>query len=127
MQRAAECIEGLVLYRLLERVALEIVHQREVIRMSGIEPSRAALAASIVDELPVLPAHRGELGAGVVEEEVARRMSVLPVSEVRLVDAVERGLDEARIRPRLDLLLQAIARRASGQLDVTSAPNRARR
>ena len=48
--------------------------------------------------------------------------SDLPSQIVGLVDAVERRLDDARVRAGLDLLLQAVALGAAGDVDERGQP-----
>src|SRR5262249_30756790 len=60
--------------------------------------------------------------AGVVEERIARRLLRLAFHEVALVDTVERRLDDARILPGLDLLLQPVAFGSAGNVDECWQP-----
>src|SRR5262249_56206143 len=70
---------------------------------------------------PVLSPDRRRVLAGVVEERIARRVR-LPFQEAALVDAVGRGLDDAGILPRLDLLLQPITLWATSDVDECGQP-----
>jgi hypothetical protein len=84
-----------------------------VIRDERQKPPLGARLRTIVDELLVFVAHRGELRAGVVEEQVTRRVFRLARQEFSLVYPVERGFDEAGVLARFDLRLQPIAGRST--------------
>src|SRR5262245_19239301 len=55
---------------LLERVTLQIREHRPMVFYQRQEPRLRSGLRHLVGELPVLPAHRGESGSGVVEEFV---------------------------------------------------------
>src|SRR5262245_12357721 len=84
--------------------------------MSG-KPAIRPWLRHVVVHLPVLIAHRRRRGSRVVEEEIAGRLFRSPGQVVDLIDAIERGLDNARILSGLKLLLEPFALRAAGDLD----------
>src|SRR5262245_26149435 len=91
--------------RLLERVALDVLHQGEVERDERQDPAgRPGLRHSVV-HLPVLVADRGRRRSGEIEEVVARRLGRVAFEVVALVEPVEGGLDDTGILAGLDLLL----------------------
>ena len=84
---------------------------------SGSDPAlRPGLRHGVI-HLPVLVADGGRRRARVVEEIVAGRLIGFPFEEVALVDAIERGLDNAWILAGLDLLFQAVALGAARDID----------
>src|SRR5262249_55080910 len=62
-------------------------------------------------------AHRRRRGSRVVEEEIAGRLLRPPAQVVGLIDAIERGPDDARILSGLELLLESVALGPTGDLD----------
>ena len=108
---------------LLEGVALDVLDHASSDRGSSgmIQPAGPGCDHGVV-HLPVLVAHRRRRRAGVVEEDVARRLLRLAFEVVALVDAVERGLDDAGILAGLDLLLQLVALGAAGDVDQRRQP-----
>src|SRR5262245_57249156 len=91
--------------RLFERIALDVLHQREVERRERQDPAFWAGLRHGVVHLPVLVAYRRRRRAREIEEVVARRLGRLAFEVVTLVDAIERGFDDARILATFDLLL----------------------
>src|SRR4029450_4206856 len=57
-----------------------------------------------------------------IEECVARGLLALSLQVVALIDAVERGLDDARVAAALDLFLEAVALGPAGDVDERRQP-----
>src|SRR5262245_22198623 len=70
----------------------------------------------VVVHFPVLVAHRCGRRTGEEVEHLTSRLFGLPCQVVQLIDAVERGLDDAGVLACLDLLLEAVALRTTGSL-----------
>ena len=118
-ERAAKAHRRLLIEadRLLEGVALDVLHQRPVERDERQDPAlRPGLGHGVI-HLPVLVADRRRRRARIVEEDIAGRLIGFPFEEVALVDAIERGLDDAGILAGLDLLFQAVAFGAARDID----------
>ena len=108
--------------RLLERIALDVLDQGEVEGDERQDPAgRPGLRHGVV-HLPVLVAHRRRRRAREIEEVVARRLLRLAFEVVALVEAVERGLDDAGVLAGLDLLLQPVALGPAGDVDQRGHP-----
>src|SRR5262249_41141543 len=67
--------------------------------------------------LPILVAHRRRMLAGIVEESVARRLFRTTAKVFDLIDAIQLGLDDARIGAGHDPLVQRIALVSAGDVD----------
>ena len=63
----------------------------------GADEARRGFGRDREIHLPVLVAHRRRVRAGIVEEGIARRLFRTSREVLGLVDAIERGLDDARI------------------------------
>src|SRR4029453_3380275 len=102
--------------RLLEGIALDVLDQGEVKRDERHDPaSRPGLRHGVV-HLPVLVAHRGRGRSREIEEVITRRLVGLALEKIPLVEAVQRGLDDARVLALLDLLLQPVALWTTGDV-----------
>src|SRR6266566_1612015 len=96
----------LLAHRRLEWIALEVYHagcelgldSRDVEAQRGFGRDREI-------HLPILVAHRRRMGAGIVEEGVARRLCRLARQVVNLVNTVQGRLGDAFIGPFFDLRL----------------------
>src|SRR5215467_12910424 len=109
-------------HRLLERIALDVLHQREVERDERHDPAgRPGLRHGVV-HLPVLVADGRRRGTREVVEDVARRVRGLALEIVPLVEAIQRGLDDAGVLAGLDPLLQTVARGPAGNVDEGGHP-----
>ena len=107
----------------LEWIALEVYHAGSEHRLdSRVHEARRGFGRDREIHLPILVAHRRRMGAGIVEEDVARGLLGLSLQVVALIEAVERGLDDARVAAGLDLRLEAVALRAAGDVDERGQP-----
>src|SRR6266481_3331501 len=108
----------LVAPRRLEWIALEVYHAgRELGLDSRDVEARRGFRRDREIHLPIFVAHRGRVRTGIVEEGVARRFLGLSLQVVALIDAIERRLDDPGIAAGFDLLLQAVALGATGDVD----------
>ena len=108
--------------RLLERITLDVLNLSPGVIDQWIEPALRAGACHRIIHLPVLVPHCRERRAGIVDEVLPRRFVSLAREVVDLVNAIEVGLDEARVLAGHDLLLQTVPLRASGDLSQRRHP-----
>src|SRR6266536_3873077 len=88
----------LVAPRHLEWIALEVYHAGcELGLDSRGEEARRGFGRDREIHLPILVAHRRRVAAGIVEEGIARRLFRTSGKVLGLIDAIEPGLDDARI------------------------------
>src|SRR6266536_6487618 len=109
-QRAAEPETRLsplaAAHRRLEWIALEVYHAGCELRLDSRDvEARRGFGRDREIHLPILVAHRRRMGAGIVEEGVARGLVGLARQVVNLVNTVQGRLDDAFIGPFFDLRL----------------------
>src|SRR5262249_4256903 len=124
-ERAAEPETRLfpVAHPRLEWIALEIYHAGCELGLDSRDvEARRGFGSDLDIHLPVLVAHRRRMLAGIVEESVARRLFRTTAKVFGLIDAIELGLDDARIGAGHDPLVQRIALVSAGDVDKRGQP-----
>jgi len=102
--------------RLFKRVALDVLHGGPMELYERQQPAGGPGLGDVVVHLPVFVAHRCGRRTREVVEDFPRRLVGLSRQVVDLIDAIERGLDDARVLARLDLFLEAVALRTTSGL-----------